>query len=140
MPTITTVYKGDMLFETQIGSHTVVSDVPAKMGGKDRAPTPPQMFVASLGACIGAFVAAYCGSSGINNDDLKVDVSFDMADNPTRMRNIQARVYLPQGSCKGREKAVHRAAEHCPVHSSIDLFDGLDIEIVDSEKVEGEAT
>lgn len=112
-----------------------MTDVPAKMGGKDRAPTRPQMFVASLGSCIGAFVAAYCGSSGIDNDGLRVDVSFDLADKPMRLKNIKAKVYLPNGSCKGREKAVHRAAQHCPVHSSIDLFDELDIEIIDSHKV-----
>lgn len=140
MPTITTVYKGDMLFETDIGQHKVLSDVPPTMGGKDRAPTPPQLFVASLGACIGAFVAAYCGSSGINPEELHVDVSFEVADHPIRLRDLKATVCLPQGSCRGRERAVQRAAEHCPVHSSIDLFDGLDIEIVDCEKVAGDTT
>lgn len=61
MPTIETTYRGDMEFETVLGSHRLVIDAPASMGGKDRGPTPPELFVASLGSCVGAFVASYCG-------------------------------------------------------------------------------
>ena len=38
MPSITTYYKGDMLFESQIGKHTITIDVPPAMGGSDRGP------------------------------------------------------------------------------------------------------
>lgn len=41
MPTITTRYRGDMSFTTDLGRHALVIDVPAGMGGKDRGPTPP---------------------------------------------------------------------------------------------------
>ena len=63
MAKITTYYKGDMLFESKLGAHSVIIDVPAGMGGKDRGPTPPEIFIASLGSCVGAFVAASRRSS-----------------------------------------------------------------------------
>ncbi len=127
MGKITTTYKGEMLFECQMGNHTVVVDVPASMGGSDRAPTPPEIFVASLGSCVGAFVAQYCNRTGINAEGMTVDVTFDKAEDPTRLRNIKAIVNLPHGDYGARKDAILRVAEHCPVHETITTMEGLEI-------------
>ncbi len=129
MGKITTTYKGSMLFETQMGKHTVTIDVPASMGGSDRGPTPPEFFVASLGSCVGAFVAQYCENNGIDATDMTVDVTFDKADDPTRLVNLQATVNLPHGDCAKRIKAIERVAEHCPVHATIKTMEGLALDI-----------
>ncbi len=134
MGKITTVYKGDMLFESQLGNHTVTIDVPASMGGQDRGPTPPELFVASLGSCVGAFVAQYCGRSGIDAEDMTVDVTFDKVENPTRLVNLKVRVDLPHGQCADRQAAIHRVAEHCPVHETILTLQGIDIDIVGQDQ------
>lgn len=134
MPTITTYYKGDMLFETKMGNHSLLIDVPGNMRGKDRAPTPPELFIASLGSCVGAFVANYCETVGsIDTTDLSVDVSFEKVEDPTRLVNLHVKVYLPHGDCKRREKAVLRVAEHCPVHETISTLEGIQIDIMDME-------
>ena len=119
MAKITTHHKGDMLFESKVGNHTISIDVPPSMGGSDRGPTPPQIFVASLGSCIGAFVANYCANSGLDATGLSVDVSFDKVEDPTRLANVRVQVNLPNADTKGREKAILRVAGHCPVHETI---------------------
>ena len=83
MGSVTTLYKGDMLFESRMGEHTLTIDVPETMGGSDRGPTPPQLFIASLGSCIGAFVAQYCEKSGIDTKDMSVTVDFEKVADPT---------------------------------------------------------
>lgn len=130
MATITTYYKGDMLFESQMGKHKVTIDVPAGMGGDDRGPIPPQLFIASLGSCIGAFVAQYCEKNGIDDEGMEVDITFDKAADPTRLVNLKAQVRLPKGECGKRVKAIERVAEHCPVHSTIRTMENLEIEIL----------
>ncbi len=130
MATLTTYYKGDMLFESKIGRHSVLIDVPAGMGGSDRGPIPPELFVASLGSCIGAFVAQYCEKNGIDDTGMRVDITFDKADDPTRLANLKATVMLPHGDCKARIRAIERVAEHCPVHATIRTMEGLEIEIL----------
>jgi len=130
MAKITTYYKGDMLFESKIGNHSVTVDVPESMGGSDRGPMPPQLFVASLGSCIGAFVAQYCEKNGIDDEGMTVDVTFDKADDPTRLINLKATVNLPKGDCTKRVKAIERVAAHCPVHATISTMEGLEIEIL----------
>ncbi|NLF01371.1 MAG: OsmC family protein [Anaerolineales bacterium] len=130
MGKITTTYKGDMLFESKMGNHSVLVDVPASMGGSNRAATPPELFIASLGSCVGAFVVQYCNQKGISTQDMSVDVTFDKADDPTRLVNLKVTVNLPCGECAPRAKALLRVAQHCPVHETISTLEGIDIEII----------
>jgi putative redox protein len=129
MGKVRTFYKGDMLFESKLGNHSVLIDVPSGMGGSDRGPTPPELFIASLGSCVGAFVANYCGNSGVDISDMTVDVTFDKVEDPTRLVNLKVDVNLPHGDCKKRQKAILRVAEHCPVHETIATLEGIEINI-----------
>jgi putative redox protein len=129
MAKITTHYKGNMLFETKIGQHSLIIDVPDSMGGSDRGPTPPQIFISSLGSCIAAFVANYCEQAGVDTSDMTVDVSFDKVEDPTRLTNIKIDVNVPHGDCSKRKKAILRVAEHCPVHQTICSLEGVEINI-----------
>ncbi|MFW5691798.1 MAG: OsmC family protein [Chloroflexota bacterium] len=131
MATITTTYQGDMLFETQIGSHSLRIDVPSGMGGSDRGPMPPQLFIASIGSCVAALVAEYCEKHDIDTTGLRVDVSFDKEEKPARLVNIKAVVTLPNADVHAKEAAVRRVAEHCPVHETIVDMQPMEIEIRD---------
>lgn len=131
MGQITTIYRGDMLFESKLGNHNVLVDVPASMGGSDRAPTPPEFFIASLGSCVAAFVADNCRRSGLDVAGLSVDVTFDKVENPTRLANIKVTVRLPQADCGKRRQSLLKVAEHCPVHETIRAFGGIEIDIQD---------
>lgn len=131
MAKITTYYRDDMLFETKMGQHSLLIDVPASMGGHDRGPTPPEIFVASLGSCVAAFVAQYCGRAGVNLQDMTVDVTFDKAEEPTRLVNLKVKINLPKGYCEDRKQAILRVAQHCPVHETISTLGDIEIELVD---------
>jgi len=134
MPTITTHYKGEMLFESKMGNHSVIIDVPAGMGGTDRGPTPPELFIASLGSCVGAFVANYCETvGGIDTTGMTVDMSFDKVEDPTRLVNLKIQVKLPHGDCSKRKKAILRVAEHCPVHETISTLEGIEMELLGAD-------
>jgi uncharacterized OsmC-like protein len=132
MSTLTTRYLGDMLFESELGNHRLQIDVPPAMGGSDRGPLPPQVFIASLGSCIGAFIANYCAQCGINSQDMSVDISFEKAENPGRLTNLKATVRLPHAEANGREKALLRVAEQCIIHETLRHFEDMEISIVDS--------
>ena len=127
MGKVTTYHKGNMLFESKLGNHAVVIDVPSGMGGSDRGPTPPELFIASLGSCVGAFVANYCHQTGIDTSDMSIDVTFDKVEDPTRLVNLKIDVNLPNAVYEKREKALLRVAEHCPVHETITAMDGIQI-------------
>jgi len=129
MDVITTHHKGDMLFETQLGNHRLEIDVPATMGGKDRGPQPPELFVASLGSCVAALVANYCNKAGLSTEGLTVDVMYEKASDPTRLVEVKVNVDLPHADISGREEALKRVADRCPVHQTICSLEGVDIQV-----------
>jgi uncharacterized OsmC-like protein len=135
MPNITTYYKGAMLFQSRIGSHSLLTDVPASMGGSDRAPTPPELFIASLGTCVAALVVQYCDRNDIDTRDMTVDVDFRKTDQPTRLTDIVVTINMPHASCQDREGAIRRVAEHCPVHATIANLDEIKFVLMDQASV-----
>ena len=127
MPEVTVKYMGDMKFETQIGNHKLIIDVPPEMDGKDRGPTPPQLFVASLSSCIAIFATSYCNNAGIDAEGLSVSLSFDKLKDPAKLANFKAQIKIPNGDVGKREKAVIAAASHCPIHETIHLPQEVEI-------------
>lgn len=133
MGKISSYHKGDRLFQTNIGSHVMISDVPSTpaWGGKDRAPTPPEYFIASLSSCIAAFVVQYCEQSHLDSQDMSVDVFFDKQDKPAYLKNIKVRINLPNAEIHDRQEAIRRVCEHCTVHETLTRLQGIDIEVRD---------
>ena len=119
MPAICVKHMGDMAFETRIGNHKLLIDIPPENNGKDRGPTPPQLFIASLSSCIAVFATSYCNNVGINTEGLSVTLSFDKLKEPSRLGNLKAVITIPKGDVEKREKAVIRASEHCVIHETI---------------------
>jgi putative redox protein len=135
MSKVASHYKGNMLFETRVGNHVVLSDVPANpvWGGKDRAPTPPDYFIVSISSCVAAFVVQYCERTGINVQDMSVEVTYEKADKPVYLKNIVATVKLPQAELGERLDALKKVCEHCTVHETINQLDEVSIKIEDKE-------
>jgi putative redox protein len=141
MASITTYYKGDMRFEAVMGEHRLVIDAPASIGGTGRGPTPPELFVTSLGSCVAAFVAHYCEQVGLETTDLSVDVGFEQAegraDCPTCLVDFEVVINLPHAEAGAREQAIRRVAEHCPVHETVEYrLKAIDFEVRDRTKLD----
>lgn len=134
MHTITSIHKGEMLFETAIGRHVIINDVPPSpdWGGQDRAPTPPDYFAAALCSCIAAFIVRYSVQSGINTDEMRVDMQFEKAVNPAHLKDIKLNIYLPNADVGSRIDAIKRVCEHCTVSETIARMGQLEINVFDS--------
>jgi putative redox protein len=58
----------------QIGHHTVFADEKISDGGTDSAPTPMEIFIGTLGACIAVTVRAYAQRKNWALDDVTVEL------------------------------------------------------------------
>jgi uncharacterized OsmC-like protein len=120
-----------MLFATEVGGQRIMTDVTPPMGGKGRAPTPPDLFVVSLGACVAAFVARYCEQQGIDTRDLRVETAFEKNEQPAFLTNFKVDVHLPQADCGDRMAAVNRVADHCIIEETLQHFQNVQFQIHD---------
>ncbi len=57
-------------YEVSVRGHRVLVDQPAGDGGQDTAPTPTELFVASLATCVAFYGGRYLTRHGIAGTDL----------------------------------------------------------------------
>jgi putative redox protein len=69
--------QGGLPQEIQIGRHRLRADEPTKLGGEDSGPTPYQLLLAALGACISMTVSLYARRKGWPLEGVEVRLSHD---------------------------------------------------------------
>ncbi|MDP2911640.1 MAG: OsmC family protein [Candidatus Omnitrophota bacterium] len=123
-------YMGGMKFEARNRSHTVIIDQPEDGGGQDQGPTPPELFVDSLGSCIGVYVLAFCKNTGLNPDGMRIILDWEKAsDKPSRIKSINAKIELPNAVVGQRKAALLKVAESCLIHETIKHQPEITIEL-----------
>src|ERR1035437_6455672 len=63
---------GGRRVDAQVGGHVVHTDQPKDNGGEDVAPSPFDMFLASLGTCAGIFVQGFCAKRGLPFEGIRI--------------------------------------------------------------------
>ena len=107
-------------YEVGVRGHRVLVDQPAEAGGSDSAPTPTEMFVASLATCVAYYAGRYLTRHGYSRDGLAVSVSYEMAaDRPARVSGVRLTVHVPAELPAQRRPALQAVVSHCTVHNSI---------------------
>jgi uncharacterized OsmC-like protein len=111
--------RGDR-YLVRVRGHEVFVDQPLDDGGEDTAPTPTELFVAGLAACVAFYAGRFLRRHGLSEDGLSVECDFAFAsDRPARVGEISLRVHLPEGFPTERIKALRSVVEHCTVHNSL---------------------
>jgi putative redox protein len=104
-------------FEILVRGHRIVVDQPADAGGTDTAPTPTELFVASLASCVAFYGMRYLSRHGLS-EDISVAAAFDMSpDRPARVAAV--RMTVEAQVPPERLAAFERVLDHCTVHNSL---------------------
>ncbi|MCA2219000.1 OsmC family protein [Jidongwangia harbinensis] len=111
---------GGEQYEIEVRGHRIRVDQPATDGGADLAPTPTELFVASLAACVAYYAGRYLTRHGFDRAGMQVRAGFAMAsDRPARVASIRIVVHPPAGFPAERIPALAAVASHCTVHNSL---------------------
>jgi putative redox protein len=119
-----------------VRGHDLVVDQPKDAGGDDVGPTPTELFVASLAACVGFYAERFLKRHGLPIEGLRVQATFAMSeDRPARVTSIDLSVGLPVGFPAARRAALAAVIGHCTVHNSIRLEPEVSMSFVEREVV-----
>jgi len=119
-----------MRFAARQGEHQVMIDLPEPQGGSGRGLSPPQLFMASLGACIGVYVVDYCQAVGISCRGMTVHMRWEQMSRPKRIGRIHAEVRMPAGNIESeRLQAIRRVAEQCLLNHTLRQPPAFDIDV-----------
>ena len=118
-------------YEVAVRGHRLMVDQPADVGGDDNAPTPTELFVASLATCVAFYAGRYLTRHGFNRDGLGVSVGFDMArDRPARVAVVRLTVRVPADLPAERMPGLRAVVSHCTVHNSLTTPPDVTIDVI----------
>ncbi len=88
-------HTGGARFTAEARQHRIQLDQPAEDGATDHGMTPAELLLASLGGCIGQYVAQYLQLRGLSAEGLLVRVHAHPSSRPLRLKDFQVEVIVP---------------------------------------------
>jgi putative redox protein len=119
MSPVTVTPRGGDQFEIGVRGHHLLVDQPLSDGGMDEAPTPTELFVASLASCVAFYANRYLTRHRLPTEGLSVDAHYSMASRPARVSEIRIDLAIPAGVPEDRREALLAVASHCTVHNTL---------------------
>ena len=115
---ITITLPGGRRVDARIGNHTIHTDQPRDNGGEDAAPSPFDVFLASMAACAGIFVQGFCAKRNIPTDGIQIIERPAFAADGTLIE-VDFEVRLPAVFPEKYRDAVLKVIDQCSVKRAI---------------------
>jgi len=132
MPAVTVRYVDGDRFTIGIRDHEVDVDQPVSDGGEDTAPTPTELFVASLASCVAFYARRYLARHHLPSTGLRVTTDYRMGSHPARVSDLRIEIALDSAVPHDRRDALLAVASHCTVHNTLTHPPTIDVALADS--------
>jgi len=112
-------FDGGKVITAHTNSHSIRTDQPVIAGGENSAPSPFELFLASIGTCAGIYVKMFCEQRDINTDGVKIIQSAEYDRQTGLPTFIKLDIQLPADFPEKYKAAVINAADLCKVKKTI---------------------
>jgi putative redox protein len=113
-------FPGGKIVETHYGGFTIKTDQPVTEGGSGTAPSPFDLFLASIGTCTGYYVLSFCQKNTIPTENMRLTASIQRNPGTHLVENIRIDIHVPREFPEKYKKAVVKAADACAVKRHLD--------------------
>ncbi|HYV68172.1 MAG TPA: OsmC family protein [Myxococcales bacterium] len=112
-------FPGGLEVEAVHEGFTILTDQPVSQGGSGAAPTPFDLFLASIATCAGLYALKFCQQRNLDTEGLALSLrQVKDADNK-RVAVIRIEITLPPGFPEKYREAILRAVDQCKVKRHI---------------------
>ena len=108
------LFPGGVKVDAKVGGHIVHTDQPAPVG-EDTAPSPFDLFLTSMAACMGFYALRFCQERKIATGGL--GLTLELLREPEKLIRVHLR--LPADFPEKYREAIVRAVDHCSVKRHI---------------------
>ncbi|KOV53586.1 osmotically inducible protein OsmC [Streptomyces sp. AS58] len=124
-------HAGGDAYTVEVRGHRIHVDQPSEAGGRDTAPTPTELFAASLATCVAFYAGSFLHRHGLPRSGLRGRAEFVMViDRPARVASVRIMVVPPPELPDERRAAPLAVASHCTVHNTLEQSPKVGIELV----------
>jgi putative redox protein len=103
-------------FPGGFGAFTVRTDQPPTGGGQGSAPSPFEVFLASIGTCAGIYVLGFCNKRNLPTDGIKILERINSNPTTGMVDSIDLEIRVPESFPEKYYPALVRSAEQCKQH------------------------
>ena len=125
---------GQVKFNIQSRSHSILCDQPADNGGEDSAMTPPELMLASLGSCAAFYAVQYLKTRNLAESRVEVSVTAEKLKGPARLGNFKIHVEYPVELDQEHTVGLMRSVKHCLIHNTLLAPPQIEIELVSAKE------
>jgi ribosomal protein S12 methylthiotransferase accessory factor len=97
----------------------IKTDQPVHEGGEDTAPSPFDLFLASMAACAGYYTLAFCKEREIPVDDIDVAMTATRGEESKMIDEIKISLDIPASFPERYRPALVKAVDQCTVKKHI---------------------
>ncbi|HZZ85632.1 MAG TPA: OsmC family protein [Anaeromyxobacteraceae bacterium] len=112
-------FPGGKRVDAQLGSLVIRTDQPERAGGAGSAPTPYELFLASVGTCAGIFVLGFCQQRGLPTDGIRIAQRAHHDPETGALTEVELDVEVPASFPEKYRDALVRVADQCKVKKAI---------------------
>ena len=112
-------FEGGKVVTAHTHGHSIRTDQPADNGGTNSAPSPFDLYLASIGTCAGIYVKSFCDNRKIPTDKIKIIQKTEFSKETDLPVNITIDIQLPADFPEKYRDSAISVAELCKVKKSI---------------------
>jgi len=112
-------FPGGVAVEAHYKGFSIRTDQPEAAGGENSAPSPFDLFLASIGTCAGYFALRFCQERQIDTAGLKLSLETERDAERHRLERVRIVVTLPAGFPERYRAALLRATDQCSVKRTL---------------------
>lgn len=116
---IRVTFEGNLKVKAEYRGFSILTDQPAYAGGDGSAPSPFELFLASIATCAGYYVLAFCKQRGLPAEGVYLTMSMEKGQASRMIEKIKIEIHLPSDFPERYTEAVVRAADQCTVKAHI---------------------
>ena len=113
------VFEGGKVVTAHSHGHIIKTDQPVHSGGTNSAPSPYELFLASIGTCAGIYVKSFCDNRNIPTDKISILQTAEFDEETGLPTNIKLDIKLPADFPEKYKEAVISVAELCKVKKTM---------------------
>ena len=124
--TVQSKWKGNLVFESMVGDHPVVTDAPVEFGGDNSGASPKKLMLTALAGCTGIDVTSILEKMRVRIDDLEITVEAEATEDVPSVYTAMHIIYAFTGDDldeKKLSKAIQLSHEkYCGVSKMYESF------------------
>jgi ribosomal protein S12 methylthiotransferase accessory factor len=112
-------FEGGKVVTAHSHGHVIRTDQPVADGGEDSAPSPYELFLASIGTCAGIYVKSFCDNRQISTEGIKIIQSYEWNKETGLPLKISLDIRLPEEFPEKYKDSLIHVADLCKVKKTM---------------------